>query len=217
VAADPGRTLLGRAEVVARLRRASGVGGQDGRLDYVADVGGRLRVVVLDTEAAREPGAEFSDGESAARRSSLLGAQQAWLDTRLREAGDRWVVVLSHRPLDEATLQRLTAFPRVLAALAGDTHDHAIRPVRGAGGGAPGLWQITTASLADFPQQGRMFALRVTPSGGVALDTWVVDHTGGPLAATARELAHLDAQGGRPAGSAGEPDDRNARLFRAAR
>ena len=40
--------------------------------------------------------------------------------------------------------------------------------------------------------------------------------TGG-LAATARELAFLDAQGGRPQGFAGAPADRNARLFVAAR
>jgi hypothetical protein len=29
-----------------------------------------------------------------------------------------------------------------------------------------------------------------------------------------RELAHLDAQGGRPNGFAGRPRDRNARLYR---
>jgi hypothetical protein len=41
----------------------------------------------------------------------------------------------------------------------------------------------------------------------------MVDHDGRGLAGVARELAFLDAQGGRPQGFAGRPTDRNARLF----
>ena len=48
---------------------------------------------------------------------------------------------------------------------------------------------------------------------GYALETWMVDHDGRGLAAVARELAFLDAQGGRPQGFAGAREDRNARLF----
>ena len=48
--------------------------------------------------------------------------------------------------------------------------------------------------------------------GGV-LETWMVDHDGRGLAGTARELAYLDAQGGRPQGFAGRRGDRNARLI----
>jgi hypothetical protein len=40
----------------------------------------------------------------------------------------------------------------------------------------------------------------------------MVDHDGGGVAGPARELAYLDAQGGRPAGFAGRPSDRNVRL-----
>jgi hypothetical protein len=49
--------------------------------------------------------------------------------------------------------------------------------------------------------------------GGAVLETWMVDHDGRGLAGTARELAYLDAQGGRPQGFAGRRRDRNARLF----
>ena len=41
----------------------------------------------------------------------------------------------------------------------------------------------------------------------------MVDHDGEGLAGISRELAYLDAQGGRPQHFAGSPPDRNARLF----
>ena len=48
-----------------------------------------------------------------------------------------------------------------------------------------------------------MFRLRETGGGGVALETWMVDHDGRGLAGISRELAFLDAQGGRPQRFAG--------------
>ena len=45
----------------------------------------------------------------------------------------------------------------------------------------------------------------------------MLDHAGeGRLGTVARELAYLDAQGGRPEGLAGDPLDRNVVLYRAA-
>jgi hypothetical protein len=75
------------------------------------------------------------------------------------------------------------------------------------------VWLVGTSSLADFPQQARMFRLRAVAGGGAALETWMVDHDGRGLAGVARELAFLDAQGGRPQGFAGTRADRNARLY----
>ena len=51
-----------------------------------------------------------------------------------------------------------------------------------------------------------MFCLREGADGGVVLDTWMVDQDGRGLAGTARELAYLDAQGGRPQGVCGAPE-----------
>ena len=53
--------------------------------------------------------------------------------------------------------------------------------------------------------------------GGVAIETWLVDHAGRPndrndLAGIARDLAFLDPQGGRPARAAGPHRARNVRL-----
>ncbi len=56
-----------------------------------------------------------------------------------------------------------------------------------------------------------------TAGAGVAIQTWMLDHTAaGDLGLVARELAYLDAQGGRPKGFAGGRLDRNVTLYRAA-
>jgi hypothetical protein len=196
---DRSRRLMSRREVVERLRAASGVPGSGPGLDYVSDLGAKVRLVVLDTEAGA--------GEPTA-------AQTTWLREQLRAAGDRWVLVVSHQPLGEPALAEIAAFPRVVAVLNGHTHRSSITPYRPPG--RPGFWRIGTASLADWPQQARMLSLRETPGGGVMLSTWMVDPEGSSLLGTARELAYLDAQGGRPAGDAGTRRDRNARLYRAA-
>ncbi len=72
----------------------------------------------------------------------------------------------------------------------------------------------------DWPQQARALRLRASAGGGVDLETWMLDHddTGpeGRLAMDSRQLAFLDAQGGRPRRFAGGRADRKARLFKPA-
>jgi hypothetical protein len=187
--------------VVARLSAAAHVGTVAGRLDYTLDIGSRVRGIVLDTVRR--------DGTS---RGLVAPAQVAWLKRELALAGDRYVVVFSHNPLDASdggadALAAMAASGRVVAAVAGNRHRNTIEPYR-----AGGFWLIGTSSLADFPQQARMFKLVETADGGVALDTWMVDHDGRGVAGTSRELAYLDAQGGRPQGFSGKRTDRNARL-----
>jgi len=97
------------------------------------------------------------------------------------------------------------ATPRVAAVIRGNSHRNTIAP-------RDGYWLISTSSLADFPQQARMFRLREAP-GGAVLETWMVDHDGRGLAGVSRERAYLDAHGGRPQGFAGRASDRNMRLF----
>jgi 3',5'-cyclic AMP phosphodiesterase CpdA len=204
VAPDPARRELSPAQAVAGLERASGRRGRDGRLDEVVDLGPRVRAIVLDTVRRRRGAGGV-----------VSGAQVAWLARALRDAGGRWILVLSHQPLakvrgGERALALLDRDPRVLAALNGDSHHNRIAARRTPAGG---FWLIGTASLADFPQQARMLRVRETAGGGAVLETWALDTAPSPLADTARALAFLDAQGGRPARAAGTPADRNARLL----
>ena len=194
VPADPRRRHLQPGEVVSRLADAAGVRPAGDRLDYAFDIGPSVRGIVLDT-VDRSGG---SDGV-------LSGAQLAWLRRELVATGDRWIVVFAHNALPEPALALLDRTPRVAAVIRGNSHRNAIAP-------RDGYWLISTSSLADFPQQARMFRLREAP-GGAVLETWMVDQDGHGLAGVARELAYLDAQGGRPQGFAGRPTDRNMRLF----
>ncbi|HEX8857362.1 MAG TPA: hypothetical protein VF752_17340 [Thermoleophilaceae bacterium] len=206
---DSTRRELPPGEVARRLIAGSGHGAlRGGRLDYTFDVGSHLRAIVLDT-IRRDSG---SEGE-------LSRAQVSWLRSALRSVGDRYVIVFTHQPLDSFAagadaLALLDRDAHVVATVAGNTHRNRIRPRQSPSGG---YWEITTSSLADWPQQARMLRLVRTASGRLALETWMVDGTGSKLADTARELAYLDAQGGRPQRFAGTVGDRNAVLYLNAR
>jgi hypothetical protein len=125
------------------------------------------------------------------------------------------VIVVSHQPLTEveggaAALALLDHDAHVIAALAGDSHHNRVTPRQTPAGG---YWLVQTAALADYPQQARMLRVRETAGGGTVIETWMLDTAPDPLADIARELAYLDAQGGRPQHEAGTRLDRNVRLF----
>ena len=209
VPADPARRELSVSEVVERLRPAPAAGAShsaEERLDYAVDVGEDLRLIVLDL-ARRDGGS-----------GGLVSAgQPAWLERRLASAGRRWLVVISHQPLassvgGEQVLALLDTSPRVIGVVSGHTHRNRIVPRPTPAGG---YWVITTASLIDYPQQARALRVMLTVGGGIALETWMLDHVvPGPLGTISRELAYLDAQGGRPGGFVGTRLDRNVRLYR---
>ena len=206
-APDSARRPLGAREALGRLRSASGVAGGGALLDYSFDIGDRLRGLALDT-ARRRGGA-----------GGLLRRDQLpWLAAELREASrdGRRVIVFTHHPLSgfpggRRVLALLDRHPGVVACVAGHVHRNRVAPRRSESGG---YWLISSASLADHPQQSRAFRLLETAGGGLALETWMIDHADPRgLGAVSRELAFLDAQGGRPARSAGRRLDRNVRLY----
>jgi hypothetical protein len=199
VPADLARRELAVAEALGRL------GASTPSLDYRADIGRNLRLIVLDL--ARRAGGS----------GGLVHPGQAHL---LADAlhTDRWVIVVSHQPLAssegaDVLLALLDQSPRVVAALSGHIHRNRIEPRPTAAGG---YWLISTASLIDYPQQARALQVVGTADGGVAIRTWMLDHAfPGDLGTISRQLAYLDAQGGRPQGFAGARGHRNAILYRA--
>jgi 3',5'-cyclic AMP phosphodiesterase CpdA len=209
VPTDPRRRQLGAGEAVTRL--ATPAGSQPaypGTLDYTVEVSPELRLIVLDL--ARR------DGGSG---GLVRPEQPAWVEAQLAAVKQRWVIVVSHQPLPSSTggeqiLALLDRSPRVIAALSGHIHRNLIEPrVTSAGG----YWLISTASLIDYPQQARALRVITTRGGGVAIQTWMLDHVfRGDLGTISRGLAYLDAQGGRPQGFAGSRLDRNVTLYRAA-
>jgi 3',5'-cyclic AMP phosphodiesterase CpdA len=203
---DPRRRELAATAAVRRLIAASGHGRMTGGLlDYSFDIGPSVRGIVLD-----------ANRRTFGSTGIIRARQLDWLRTQLSAAGNRWVFVFTHQPLvgcqgGQQALALLDRDPRVVAAIAGHTHRNSIVPRRSPAGG---YWLVTSASLIDYPQQARAFQLVQTAGGGIALETWMVDHgSGNGLARTSLALSFLDWQGGRPAGFAGSPRDRNVRLF----
>jgi 3',5'-cyclic AMP phosphodiesterase CpdA len=200
VPADAARRELTAAQVLAWLRRASGHGGGGPLLHYSFPLGRDVRGIVLDT---------IRRGAGAA--GIVRPAQLRWLGEQLRHAGARWVIVFSHTPLPSCAggaraIDLLERDPHVVAAVAGDTHRNSVEQLGR-------LVLVTTSSLADWPQQARMFRLTSRRDGGARLDTWTVGpDLRDPLARISHQLAYLDYQGGRPAGFAGSAADRRARF-----
>jgi 3',5'-cyclic AMP phosphodiesterase CpdA len=210
VPADRARRELSFSEVTGRLGAAGPGLARDAAasaaLDYVFDAGPHLRLIVADV--VRRGGG--SGGE-------VTGDQPAWVERQLAMAGERWVIFVSHQPLTDSAggtvlLDILDRSPRVIAALSGHTHHNRIQARPTAAGG---YWLISTASLIDYPQQARALRVLATAQGGVAIQTWMLDHVEPEgLGSISRELSYLDAEGGRPGRFAGLHADRNVTLYR---
>jgi metallophosphoesterase (TIGR03767 family) len=141
---------------------------------------------------------------------------------------DRLVVILSHHGFDTLTnsrahpearhaeaadlLDTLLRFGNVVLWLNGHIHANRVRArpdPRGKGGG---FWEVTTASLVDWPCQGRIVEILDADEGLLAIACTMVDHEGSELASLHRELSGNAPFGGFAAGRAGTPLDRNVIL-----
>ena len=91
----------------------------------------------------------------------------------------------------------------MIAALSGHTHRNQITPRPTAD---RRLLADRTASLIDYPQQARALRVLETAGGGVAIQTWMLDHVDpAPARASAGSPASSPTSTRRAAGRRGSP------------
>ena len=172
---------------------------------YVHD-SGSVRFITLDTVCD----AGGADG-------TIDAAQLQWLEERMGEARDRYVVILSHHGYDtlsnprgerraDELLALLQRFPNVVLWLNGHIHANRITP-RG------GFWEVTTSSMVDWPCQARLIEIYRTGDGLLAIGCTMLDHDGAGLAGLHRELAGNIPLNGFDSWRGGMPADRNTILL----
>lgn len=206
IPADPSRALLGPGEFAERTRGAIGAP------DFFATDLGALRVIVLDTV-----------NPHGGWQGSIDQVQRDWLASELQAARDRHVIVASHHPSPSMTndwappgagrrilgpevVDLLLQHPQVIAWLAGHIHAHGVLVHERTG---HSFVELTTASLIDWPQQGRILEFirtRIDGQPHVAICSTVMNHRApldwragdlndlGRLASISRVLAANDYQ-----------------------
>jgi metallophosphoesterase (TIGR03767 family) len=125
-------------------------------------------------------------------QGSLDREQFTWLQRQIESLDNRFVVITSHHPLDDLIngytpeLQSrvlrdevekyLLSQAHVIAWICGHTHQHRITHF--GPDESRGFWQIETASLIDWPQQGRVIEIFLDDNDHVCIGSTVFDHAG---------------------------------------
>lgn len=191
-----------------------------------------IRLIVLDTT---NPAGVFE--------GSIDREQLDWLRGELADAtaADQLIVVASHHPrssmtndllspgadpvtearaLGEEVGELLLAHPHVIAWFSGHIHRNRATAFTGASGG---FWEVSTASIMDWPTQGRLVELLDHGGGLLSLRLTIVDHDGplrpssvetvADLAGWHRALAANDPHGVGGFEAHGSAIDRNVELL----
>ena len=182
IPADDRRRLVEPGELAAVLAALPGDHGFSAGqpVNYWARDVGEIRVLAIDTV-----------NPYGGWEGSLDRPQLEWLREQLA-AADRPVVITSHHPswtlrnpyappgepsrvLAEELMQVLLGDEHVVLWIAGHVHGNSVRRHASPHGG---LLEVTTASLIDWPQQGRLIEVLQDPAGGVIVAMTLVDHNG---------------------------------------
>jgi hypothetical protein len=116
--------------------------------------------------------------------------------------------------LAQALTEAVHRHPSVVAWLVGHRHLHRVTAHPHPQGLGRGFWEITTASIIDWPSQTRAVEILRHPDGQLEMVCTLLDHQApaGSLAALHANLARRFA-GGAAAHMQGEAGDRNVRLL----
>jgi len=224
IAASAQRRVVDLREWMAAHMQAGALGlGQaqlrSGCADTVIDTE-HVRLILLDTN---HPGGDY--------QGSIGAAQIAWLEERLAEVEQdgRLAVLASHhgsasltntrgddpeRLLAEALTAAAHRHPCVVAWLVGHRHLHRVMAHPHPQGRTGGFWEITTASLIDWPAQTRALEFIRHEGGVLEIVSTLQDHQAEPgsLAALHGALA-LRFAGTQARHMQGDAGDGNVRLF----
>jgi hypothetical protein len=230
VPADPERVPLVRADMLAYLAARGDTGidaatAATGKTNYAFDVEGTpLRVVVVDTAAAT------GASEGLLRQADVNQLVTPLLDAAAAEG--KWVIVTSHHAsarltdgggfggesFDDAVTPDafralLGSYGNVLMHLGAHSHEHVVRVIDPAGG-TP-YWEVESESLADFPNQSRVFEVWDDGNGVLAIESRAIDFVvdGDPVAAEGLALATLDYTSGWTGDGRGDASARNVTLY----
>lgn len=156
VAADPERRPISRRDLMPA--------------SYYLHDAPRLRCIVLDTVC-----------DAGGAKGTIDATQLNWLEAKLAEAGDRYVVVMSHHGAESVANPELLALlehsPNVVLWLNGHTHINRIARRQG-------FWEVTTGSIVDWPSQARIVEVYEKE-----IRCKMLDHGGGGLAGMHRDVA----------------------------
>lgn len=127
-------------------------------------------------------------------QGSLDQKQFTWLKEQITANTLRYVVITSHHPvqtiingyttdtqprvLGDEIKRYLLEQPNVIAWICGHNHRNKIEYI----GSNPekGFWQIETASLIDWPQQGRVIEIFLDKTDQIGIATTPIEHQGSP-------------------------------------
>lgn len=219
---------------------------------YVYDPSPHVRMIVLDTTDPRGH-YRGSIGVAQLRwlEERLIEVHSRSFDPtgRLVTTGndDRLVILCSHDPLatlanplttifnidgDAGDLPRvlgpeleslLHRFPNVILWVNGHIHRNLIRPRPDPTGRTHGFWEVTTASIIDWPSQARLIEIASNGNGTLSIFGTMIDHAAPAdprsadgidrLAAIHREIASNDPHSSIERGFHGAVTDRNVELM----
>jgi metallophosphoesterase (TIGR03767 family) len=191
-----------------------------GHADTVIDTA-HVRVILLDTN---HPAGDY--------QGSIGAAQIEWLEARLAEVErqpGRIAILASHhgsvslvntlgadpeRLLAQSLTDAVHRHPCVVAWLVGHRHLHRVTAHPHPSGLGRGFWEITTASLIDWPSQTRAVEFLRHSDGQLEIVCTLLDHHAAPhsLASLHADLARRFA-GRAAAHMQGEAGDGNVRLL----
>ncbi|WP_147321211.1 hypothetical protein [Rhodoferax lacus] len=225
IAASAQRRAVDLCEWMAAHRQAGAMGFgpshvTEGRADTFIDTE-HVRLILLDTN---HPAGDY--------QGSIGAAQIAWLEARLAEVEQqpgRIAVLASHhgsvslvntlgadpeRLQGQALTEAVHRHPCVVAWLVGHRHLHRVTPHPHPDARGRGFWEITTASIMDWPAQTRAVEILRHTDGQLEIVCTLQDHhaEAGSLAALHAELALRFAGSAAPY-MQGAAHDGNVRLL----